>query len=102
MSNVKAGDLAIVTAGVGKGAIVEVICGCPHGENTGLDGAQYINDDYVLRWQCKFVGGKGPAMVGFAYARYKTCMSWSTARDTHLRPLPGDTEDTTTEREVTA
>ena len=101
MSNVKVGDLAIVVHQRCDcyGRIVEVLYASPLGPFL-VDGVVYQSaHPGHLGWVVKFVGGPGnraphgfPISIGPRAAFY----------DSSLRPLPGDTEDTTTEREVTA
>lgn len=102
MSNVKAGDLAIVVAsthGRNIGRIVEVICACPMEGCYLMPCGHFGLRDHpgVLAWICKYVGG-----VGY-YSTTNQC-THAPILDAHLRPLPGDesTDDTTTEREVMA
>ncbi len=101
MSNVKAGDLAIVVnAYVNEGRIVEVLEIAPTG-TFDVDGCRYLNPNGSLAWIVKFIGGPGrqtppgwPIRKGTRLAIY----------DSLLRRLPGDesTDELTTDREVTA
>ena len=101
MSNVKAGDLAIVV-GPGKniGLIVEVLSRVARGGNLLPDGNVHVSFGTRLEWITKAVGG--PVRRYDGQGNPRTPGRFATVEDQRLRPLPGDTEDTTTEREVTA
>ena len=107
MSNVKAGDLAIVVGAIknprANGHIVEVIERRPHGKfqmPNGRWAAPSPTSDLV--WLIKYVGGPGPVVS--TDGKQISDSLYGCISDSALRPLPGDesTEDTTTEREVTA
>ena len=100
MSNVKAGDLAILVnscTGRSIGRIVEVVTQCPPAGNFLLPCgcAARITVPGNLAWVIRFIGGKGYTSSG------KLC-THAHAFDEHLRPLPGDTDELTTDRDVTA
>ena len=93
MSNVKAGDLAIVVGsfdGRGIGRIVEVISQCPMVGSFPLPCGHWgrRSNPGTLAWIIKYVGGPGYDSSQCTHAHIV---------DVHLKPLPGDesTDDTT-------
>lgn len=99
MSNVKAGDLAIIVAPARRnlGRIVEVLWEVPYGEFRRADGLVSFNPEPGLCWEYKYLGG--PGAVLFESGGRGTA-DFGFGPDYVLRPLPGDTETEDTDTRV--
>lgn len=104
MSNVKPGDLAIVVGCKSNpeinGRIVEVLSRRPPSAFQAPNGmlfAAFMNDQ--VAWLVKYIGGPGP--VYRVDGSRAPDSFYDCAIDAILRPLPGISDDITTEQEAT-